>query len=575
MTGKKDRPDKDCHPRVQRLMKSFAQDLMFGVSRGKIKPPKQILLPYAVKTLTNDVELIQMLNRCGHGIAYSQLEEINTDLCLQKMASTSEIQLPDNIQPHVSTTLAWDNIDRLEETLSGEGTSHRVNGIAAQARHFGPQLPPEPSTHIVKTKKRSVEALDTENLPIYNAGDRCGPHSRTFVEVTCQEALENARRKNLLWVLVRLHAEARQKVSGWIGFNISVRNEVEVRQDSVGYLPTINTPATNMSTVHEVLMRSVKIKDTLQLKSIVVVLDQALYAKATEIVSKYPNIFKGIVLRMGEFHTICTLLSILGKRFQDAGLRDICIECGVIAEGSVSGVLDGRRYNRSVRFHKLMYEAPQRLAWKGLQSWVEKFPDQNLSVQQFFNGLIPLYNDLCQQEFDAVTKSQPYSEFVLPYDKYLDHLHNSNGKLSNFWMSYLDIVEILLNLLRASREGHSELHLSAIRKMIPWCFAHNNLNYAHYLSAYVSEMSHLEEEHPEAFKYLRSGGFSVQIGEGNPFGKVPVDQACEETVNRDTQTAGGTKGFSLKAGAVSKYYLVAEYRSIFLRLMKDMLHLNK
>ena len=59
--------------------------------------------------------------------------------------------------------------------------------------------------------------------------------------------------------------------------------------------------------------------------------------------------------------------------------------------------------------------------------------------------------------------------------------------------------------------------------MIPWCFAHDNLNYARYLSAYVSEMSHLEEEHPEALKYLKSGGFSVQIGEGNPFGKIPID----------------------------------------------------
>ena len=82
-------------------------------------------------------------------------------------------------------------------------------------------------------------------------------------------------------------------------------------------------------------------------------------------------------------------------------------------------------------------------------------------------------------------------------------------------------------------------------------------------------MSHLEGEHPEAFKYLKSGGFSVQIGESSPFSKVPVDQACEETVNKGAQTAGGTKGFSLKAGAVSKYYLIAEYRSIFLRLMTD------
>ena len=33
-------------------------------------------------------------------------------------------------------------------------------------------------------------------------------------------------------------------------------------------------------------------------------------------------------------------------------------------------------------------------------------------------------------------------------------------------------------------------------------------------------MSHLEEEHH--FKYIKSGGFSVQIGEENPIGKVPV-----------------------------------------------------
>ena len=87
-------------------------------------------------------------------------------------------------------------------------------------------------------------------------------------------------------------------------------------------------------------------------------------------------------------------------------------------------------------------------------------------------------------------------------------------------------------------------------------------------------MSHLVEDHPEVFENMQSGGFVVQIGEHNPFGKIPVDQACEETVTRDTQTAGGTKGFSLKPKAVSKYYLVAEYRSIFLRNLKDMLHMD-
>ena len=70
-----------------------------------------------------------------------------------------------------------------------------------------------------------------------------------------------------------------------------------------------------------------------------------------------------------------------------------------------------------------------------------------------------------------------------------------------------------------------------------------------------------------------SGGFSVQVGADNPFGKVPVDQTCEETVNKHTQTSSGTKGFSLKPGAVSRFFIVAEYRSMFLGNLREMLHL--
>ena len=62
--------------RVRRLVNSFGQDIIYGVTWERQKPPKQILLPYAVKTLqTMHVELIQMfgLNRCGHRIVYSRI----------------------------------------------------------------------------------------------------------------------------------------------------------------------------------------------------------------------------------------------------------------------------------------------------------------------------------------------------------------------------------------------------------------------------------------------------------------------------------------------------------------------
>ena len=112
--------------------------MVHAVTCGQHKPPKQILLPCAVKTLTGNVELIWTLNSLEHGVSYSQLDENDTALCLQKLATdfNHRVALPCSIKPNVFTSLAWDNADRLEETLTRKGTSHRVNGIAVQAGHI-------------------------------------------------------------------------------------------------------------------------------------------------------------------------------------------------------------------------------------------------------------------------------------------------------------------------------------------------------------------------------------------------------------------------------------------------------
>ena len=75
----------------------------------------------------------------------------------------------------------------------------------------------------------------------------------------------------------------------------------------------------------------------------------------------------------------------------------------------------------------------------------------------------------------------------------------------------------------------------------------------------------------DVYDHLNHGEFSVQIGEQNPFGRIPVDQTIEDTVNKNTQTAGGTRGFSLKSGAVARYYLTSEYRSQYLKQLSNMI----
>ena len=55
---------------------SLGQDLVYNVSNGRIRTPKSVFFPYKYKMLTNDTELINMVNRLGQGICYSLLEEI-------------------------------------------------------------------------------------------------------------------------------------------------------------------------------------------------------------------------------------------------------------------------------------------------------------------------------------------------------------------------------------------------------------------------------------------------------------------------------------------------------------------
>ena len=64
----------------------------------------------------------------------------------------------------------------------------------------------------------------------------------------------------------------------------------------------------------------------------------------------------------------------------------------------------------------------------------------------------------------------------------------------------------------------------------------------------------------EVFAFLTKGGFLVHIGSKSPFGRISVE-ALEDSPN-------GTKGFSFTTGAISIFYLVAEYHRSFLHLQR-------
>lgn len=124
---------------------------------------------------------------------------------------------------------------------------------------------------ITKSKKRSVNP-PSFLLPIYNAVQRTGP-SKTLDTRNCQYPRStNCKTKNFC---LASHSIVRSReyqfTSSWTGFNIQTRSDVTGHMHTVAYLPTINVPATDMSTMNEVLKQTNQIMDALQLGKIVCV----------------------------------------------------------------------------------------------------------------------------------------------------------------------------------------------------------------------------------------------------------------------------------------------------------------
>ncbi|CAG9818898.1 unnamed protein product [Phaedon cochleariae] len=103
------------------VIRYIAQDILYAVSCGEFLTPKHLILPLAINFVTGNVEVIKWLNRLAHGCSVTKLLEIDNAWCIEKqnlsLALSLSVPLPSDVHQSIPTVLAFDNIDRLEETL--------------------------------------------------------------------------------------------------------------------------------------------------------------------------------------------------------------------------------------------------------------------------------------------------------------------------------------------------------------------------------------------------------------------------------------------------------------------------
>ena len=208
-------------------------------------------------------------------------------------------------------------------TVSGKGTTHMANGIIVQNENNGQTL----GTKVVVSKKNcSIVALETTIIP-YTTKEKGtislrNESSEIPLEEECyRHEQEMGRNADFLYLWSRKNAsECGKLMPGWTGFNTQV-HKVSRSVSRIGYLPVIDAPVTEMVTVNTLLRHSISICQRLQDPQIVLVFDEAIYAKAQMIRWKDDELKERLVIRLGDFHTVMSFCSAISKIFKDAGLQ--------------------------------------------------------------------------------------------------------------------------------------------------------------------------------------------------------------------------------------------------------------
>lgn len=218
----------------------------------------------------------------------------------------------------------------------------------------------------------------------------------------------------------------------------------------------------------------------------------------------------------------------------------------------------GKAYARAIRMHKMTLQALWQLILPQLYSYLDEH-DTELK-EKLQNDLRPnnsnltgLLNTLSTEKFRSIMNG-----FELK-------LREDNPNFL-FWWQYMDMVSILLDFVRAQRDGIWDLHLYAFRRMLPFFFRYDHTNYARWGTVYLSEMNCLP---PEVLQEFRAGNFVIKMSH-RKFSQVSPDHSQEWMIGTGKK-CGGIVGITKTINALGRWSLSYNLRTCLSIKTKQML----
>jgi hypothetical protein len=115
------------------------------------------------------------------------------------------------------------------------------------------------------------------------------------------------------------------------------------------------------------------------------------------------------------------------------------IESEIVAPGSIKSVLSRKHYNRSIRAHKIIYEAMQRLR---LEVFEKSLPMKQKAVLESIK--LKMTQDFSTTgTFWDISNGDDVNEMMTMYEQFVQQ-RSDEDPLFSFWSKYIEMVQLLL-----------------------------------------------------------------------------------------------------------------------------------
>lgn len=575
---------KEKHDEVERRSRHMSQIMMSNcLSRRQVENklstqfyhtrelPLQVAMGLTIHGSTRSQFLVNLVHSIGCSIDYRHVLKLETQIAasvLKRIQENNGVYIPPDIAPNRFIHCAVDNLDFSEDTADGRRTLHGTVITVYQIKKESDTCLP---LSLSSSNECLVQSFDSA-LPIIQTfanppnWKTCSPLPvASTTQNNHQNIVNEAVFDDAVWFFLRHYilTSCKEPVTyspTWAGYNSLMVDLKPVSR--VAMLPMIPEPPTSRSvqvTVMEQLEKLNKsIHDTSSVvepmkKRVVVTADMALYKPIKQLEMTVKDLKGKWLLKPGELHIIIAQLRTIGELIEGSGIPELWVECDLYSAATKKQILDGRHIRRAIEAHITTVSALTSLL---LEEFEKENPGQldclKPLLQELVEGLTVNNKEQLKTVHKALVSTMKGGQVLEEVERFTA-TRKLKHPLFKLACTYMDMVQEMMNFIRAVRTSHWRLYLSSLHKFVKYFFAFNRLNYARMITLYLSEMENLESEDPEIWKQFMEGNWVVNRSLV-PFCALGADEALEHQ-NRKLKVRGGLVGITLNENARNRFFL--------------------